>query len=152
MGILAVVIAMPDSVAQSTDVAVVVNAENRVGNISAGDLRRIFAGEKRLWPGGFPVKIIVRAPGCRERLVLLKLLNMSEGEYKHYWTAQVFRGEADAAPFEAPSLGMAMEAVGVFPGAITLVAARDIKPGMNVVKVSGFFPGAAGYPLRAITP
>jgi hypothetical protein len=28
--------------------------------------------------------------------VLLKLLAMSENEYEQYWTAQVFRGEADA--------------------------------------------------------
>ena len=60
------------SVAQGTDVAVVVNPNSPVTNISSTDLRKILAGEKRSWPGGIPIKLIVRSPGCHERLVLLR--------------------------------------------------------------------------------
>jgi hypothetical protein len=75
----------------------------------------------------------VRLPGCRERLVLLSLLGMSESEYKQYWAAQVFRGEADSEPFAVPSVGMQKEAMKVFPGAISLVSAQDVKPGMKII-------------------
>jgi hypothetical protein len=114
------------------------------------DLRKIFAGEKRSWPGGIPVKPIVRAPGCHERLVLLRLLGKSESEYKQYWTAQVFRGEADAEPLTVPSFGMVKEAAKVFPGAIGLVDPKDARPGMNmkVIKVDGRLPGDPEYPLH----
>jgi hypothetical protein len=78
----------------------------------------------------------------------MKLLAMSESEYRQYWTAQVFRGEADAEPMTVPSIGMQKEALKAFPGAISLVNVRDVKPGMKVIKVDGLLPGAAGYPLH----
>jgi hypothetical protein len=136
------------SAAQINDIAVVVNPGNPATNISFGDLRKTFAGAKHSWPGGQAIKLITRGPGCIERLVLLKLLAMSESEYKRYWTAQVFRGEADAEPLTVPSLGMQKEALSIFPGAITLVNVRDIKPGMKVLKVDGLLPGEPGYPVH----
>jgi len=134
--------------AQLADVAVVVNPANPVGSISLTDLRKIFAGEKRSWQGGLSMRPIVRAPGCHERLVLLRLLAMSENEYKQYWTAQVFRGEVGSEPLSVPSIGMQKEAISVFPGAITLVEASEVKPGMKVVKLDGHLPGEPGYPLH----
>lgn len=138
------------SAAQSSDIAVIVNPDNPVSNISLVDLRKIFSGSKRTWPGGLPIKPLVRAPGCHERIVLLSLLGMSEGEYKQYWTAQIFRGEADAQPAILPSFGMALEAARAFRGAIAFVEARDIKPGtfIKVIKVDGYKPGEEGYPLH----
>jgi hypothetical protein len=134
---------IPRAAAQGEDVAAVVNPNNPAANIG-----KIFAGEKRTWERGLRIKLIVRLPGCRERLVLLRLLGMSESEYKQYWAAQVFRGEADSEPFAAPSVGMQKEAMKVFPGAISLVNAQDVKPGMKIIKVDGRLPGAVGYPLH----
>jgi hypothetical protein len=138
----------PQGAAQADDIAAVVNPENPATNISLGDLRKTFAGAKHSWPGGQAIKLITRGPGCPERLVLLKILAMSESEYKRYWTAQVFRGEADAEPLTVPSVGMQKEAMRLFPGAVSLVNARDVKPGMKVIKVDGLLPGAAGYALH----
>jgi hypothetical protein len=134
--------------AQAGDMAVVVNSGNPVSNFSMQELRKIFSGAKRSWPSGQPIKLITRGPGCLERLVLLKLLGMSENEYRQYWTAQVFRGEADAEPLVVPSVGMQKEALKVFPGGISLVSFRDLKPDMKVLKVDNLLPGAAGYPLH----
>lgn len=134
--------------AQGADVAVVVNPKSAVSNVTVVDLRKFLTGEKRTWPGGVPVKVILRGGDSHERLVLLKLVGMSASEYKQSWTAQVFRGEADAEPFAAPSIGMALEATRAFPGAIFLMDAPDVKPGMKVIKVDGHMPGEAGYPLH----
>jgi ABC-type phosphate transport system substrate-binding protein len=138
------------SAAQSTDVAVIVNPRNSIADVSSADLRKIFAGEKRYWGDGARVKPIVQAPGCHERIVLLRLLRMSESEYRQYWTAQVFRGEADAEPLTAPSFGMVKEAVTAFRGAIALVDAHNVRSGMDVkiIKVDGHTPGDAGYPIH----
>lgn len=148
--LLAALIFVPLTAAQGGDVGVVVNPNNSVSNMSLADVRKIFAGEKHSWPGGTPVKLIVRPPGCHERQVLLKLLGMSESEFKQYWTAQVFRGEAEAEPLVIPSFGMVVEATRVFPGSIAFVDAHDIKPGMfiKVLKVEGHMPGDPGYPLH----
>jgi|SRR5580658_1809074 hypothetical protein len=145
---LAVFSFAPPGTAQANDVAVIVSPGNPTTNISLGELRKTFAGAKRVWPGGQPVKLVTRGPGCPERLVLLRLLAMSEGEYKQYWTSQVFRGDADAEPLVVPSVGMQKEALRLFPGAISLVAVGDVKPGMKVLKVDGLLPGAPGYSLH----
>jgi hypothetical protein len=129
-------------------VAVVVNDKNPVTNVTTAQLRKLFAGEKHAWAGGLPVKLFVRAPGAYERVVLLKLLNMSESEYKRYWTAQVFRGDAQAEPIALFSNGMQKEALIAFPGAVALVNFQDVKGGMKVVKVDGCLPGEAAYPLN----
>jgi hypothetical protein len=136
--------------AQSGDIAVIVNPKNPVGNLSLADLRKVFAGAKHSWGAGLPVKLIVRAPGCPERVALLRLLGMSETDYKQYWTAQVFRGEVDSEPVALPSFGMVKEAVIAFPGGISLVDAQSIRPGMylKVIKIDGHSPGDAGYPLH----
>jgi ABC-type phosphate transport system substrate-binding protein len=138
---------VPISPAQNQDVAVVVNARNPVGYVTRAELRRIFSGEKRAWRG-LSIKIIVRAPGSIERLVLLRLLSMDESEYKRYWIAQVFRGEAQAEPVALFSNGMQKEAIAAFPGAIALVTLGDVKPGMKVLKVDGHLPGEPGYSLH----
>src|SRR6266566_339440 len=123
-------------------------SQNPASNLTIPELRKLFAGEKRSWAGGLSVKLIVRAPGTHEREVLLKLLGVSESEYKQYWASRVMRGEAQSEPLVLPSLGMQREAMGLFDGGITLVAAENVKPGMKVVKVNGRMPGEAGYPLH----
>ena len=145
---IAAQVGIPVAVAQTGAVAVVVNDKNPVENLSSPELRRIFAGERHSWAGGLPIKIFVRASGARERAVLLKLLSMSESEYKQYWTAKVFRGEAQAEPVALFSNGMQKEAIAVFAGAVALVNLQDVKPGMKVLKVEGHKPGDAGYPLN----
>jgi len=121
---------------------------NPVNELSFGELRKIFAAEKHQWPNGIPIRLIVRGPGTRERQTLLRLLRMSESDYNQYWTAEVIRGEASAAPAVMPSVGMQREAILAFPGAITLVAANEIKQGMKIIKIDGHLPGEGGYPLR----
>jgi ABC-type phosphate transport system substrate-binding protein len=146
--LLAALAGFPPVAAQPSAVAVVVNEKNPVNNLSMAELRTLFAGEKHFWAGRLPVKLFVRARGAYERVVLLKLLGMSESGYKQYWIAQVFRGEADAEPVALFSNGMQKEAVTAYPGALALVSSQDIKPGMKVVRVNGHVPGEAGYPLN----
>ncbi|MGA8763746.1 MAG: substrate-binding domain-containing protein [Candidatus Sulfotelmatobacter sp.] len=136
------------SSAQNGEVAVVVNSGNPVTNLSLVELRQIFAGGKHNWPGGLPIKLVVRTPGCHERLVLLRLLGMSETVYKQYWTGQVFRGEASSEPVAVFSNGFQREAIKVLPGAIGLMDLQDAKAGVKVIKLDGHLPGEAGYPLR----
>ena len=91
--------------------------------------------------------MIVRPPGSPERFVLLRLLAMSEGEYRNC-TAQLFRREAGSEPAIVPSVGMQKEALTAFPGAISLFDGRDVKPGMKILKVEVLLPGETGYPLH----
>jgi len=134
--------------AQKTDIAVVVNPGNSVSSLTVPQLRKLLAGEKRSWPNGQAVRVFVRASGTRERATLLKLLGMSESEYKQYWTSQVFRGEVQFEPVALPSNGMQKEAIVAIPGAIVLMDSRDVKPPAKVVKIDGHLPGEPGYPIQ----
>jgi len=145
---LASLACLPVAAAQAGDVAVVVNDRNPVTKMSKTELRKIFAGEERSWSAGVPIRIFVRAPGTHERAALLTLLDMTEGEYKQYWTAQVFRGEAETEPIALPSNGMQREAVVTYPGAVALVDLQDVKAGMKVLRVGGRMPGEAGYAIE----
>jgi hypothetical protein len=119
-----------------------------VSNVTLGDLRKIFSGEKRTWPGGSRIKLFSRAPGTTERTALLKLLGKSEMEYKQFWTAKVFQGDAESEPIVLPSNGMQREALTAYPGAIILVDSADVKPGMKILKVDGKLPDDETYPLH----
>jgi len=146
--ILACFVLGPTASAQDNAVAVVVNPQNPASNLTLAELRKLFAGERHSWASAVPVRLIVRGPGTHEREALLKLLDMSESEYKQYWAAQVFRGEAQSEPVVVPSIGMQKEAVSLYPGAITLVDAQSVKPGMKVIKINGQMPAEPGYPLQ----
>ena len=132
--------------AQSNDVAVVVNQNNMVTNISAAELKRIFAGERLSWTTGVRVKLLTRGPGAREHDCLLKLLHMTESEYKSYWKGRSRIGAE--APVTLPSNGMQKEAVQTFRGAIAMVQMQDVKSSMRVIKIDGRLPNQNGYPLR----
>jgi len=130
------------------DVAVVVSPANNTSSLSMGELRKVFNGEKRSWSGGTQVKLLVRPAGTHERAALLNLLGMSESEYKQYWTSQIYKGEAQSEPIVLPSNGMQKEALSVYPGAIALVDAAEVKAGMKVLKIDGHLPGESSYPVH----
>ena len=129
-------------------IAVVVNPHNSQSGISKGELRKLLSGEKRYWQDGSAVKVFTRNTGTTEHDALLKLMGMSENEYRQYWRARVYQGEAQTEPVSLPSNGMQREALQAYPGAIALVDAADLKPGMKVLKIDGKMPGEDGYPIR----
>jgi ABC-type phosphate transport system substrate-binding protein len=129
-------------------IAVVVNPINSQSGVTIAELRRLISGEKRYWQNGSPVKLFTRSPGTAEHDAMLKLLGMSETEYKQYWRSRVYQGEAEGGPISLPSNGMQREALQAYPGGLALVDADDIKTGMKVLKVDGKMPGESGYPVR----
>jgi len=139
-------------VAQTTegpDIAIVVNSENAVSNLSMPELRRIFRGERQYWSSNSPVVLLMDAPGARERGVILRtVLQMSEDEYTQYWVAKIMRAEASFPPTAVFSYSMVGEGIRGNRGAIGYVIANDVPPGLKVLQVDGILPGKPGYPLR----
>src|SRR6266516_3276195 len=95
------------------------------------------------------VVLLIRAPVARERNVVLKIIyQMSESQFKQYWIAKIFRAESASAPKVVYSNDMANELVTAIPGAIAFIDARDVRPGVKVLRVDGRLPGESRYPLR----
>ena len=143
-----VLIAALTSPAQSQNIAVVVSPNNPLSNLPIADLRKAFMGDRKSWPNGSAIKLLTRSPGTPERAALLRLMGMSETEYKRNWTAKIYRGEAESEPVTLPSNGMQKEALAVYPGGIAFVAAPDVKLGMKILKVNGKLPDEEGYPIH----
>src|SRR6266481_6398618 len=131
------------------DVAVVVQPDTPVSNLSLADVRKIFLGDRQYWTANTPVVLLIRAPVARERDVVLKVIyQMSESQFKQYWIAKIFRAEAATAPKVVYSNDMEYELVSGIPGAIAFMDARNVRPGLKVLRVDGHLPGDKEYPLR----
>jgi ABC-type phosphate transport system substrate-binding protein len=141
------------SLAQTTragaDIAVVVHPETPVTDLTLSEVRQVLLGERQYWNSKLPVVLLIRAPVARERDVVLRVIyQMSEAQFKQYWVAKIFRAEAASPPKIVYSNDMQLELVSGIPGAIAFMDARNIRPGLKVIRVDGRLPGDKDYPLH----
>ena len=143
--------AMPSTATaqEKGDVAVVVNRDVPVDNLTLADLRRLVLGDREFWPASVRVTLLVRAPVAHERDVLLKsVCQMTEAQFRQHWIAKVFRADTAVAPKIVYSNEMAVDLVNRIPGAITFVDVSHMSSRLKVVRIDGRLPGEKGYPLR----
>src|SRR5438270_10759653 len=82
----------PGFAAAGIDIAIVVRPDVPVDNLSFAELRRVLLGDRQFWSSNVRVTLLVRAPGAREREVVLKTIyQMSEAQFRQFWIAKVFR-------------------------------------------------------------
>jgi hypothetical protein len=144
IAILALVLTPTPFFARDSSIAVVVNLRNTTKSISMTELRNIFLGTQQFWKDGTQVVPVVHAPSSRERDVLLRrVVHMSEAQFQQYWNKK-----HSGRPMVVVSNGMQMEIVSKEAGGIALVAPRDVRSGVNVLRVDGHLPGSAAYPLK----
>src|SRR5207245_10205247 len=135
--------------ARGTDIAVVVHPDTPVTDLSLAEVRKVLLGERQYWTSKLPVVLLIRAPVARERDVVLRVIyQMSEAQFKQYWVAKIFRAEVASQPKIVYSNDVQLELVSAIPGAIDFVDARNVRPGLKVLRVDGHLPGEQGYPLR----
>ncbi len=140
------------SAAQTTrgaDIAVVVNADTPVTDLSLSEVRKVLLGERQYWSSKLPVVLLIRAPAARERDVVLRVIyQMSEAQFKQYWVAKIFRAEAATPPRIVYSNDMQYELLTALPGSIAFVDSRNMRAGVKILHVDGHLPGEKDYPLR----
>jgi len=135
--------------AMGSDIAIVVRQDVPVENVTFAELRKLLLGDRQFWSSNLRVTLLVRAPGAREREVVLKTIyQMSEAQFRQYWIAKVFRAEAASGPRVVYSNEMAAELTSAIPGAVAFVEATQVPKGLRVLKINGKLPGDKDYPLR----
>lgn len=151
--LLAVATARPEAVsAQDGSVAIVVHPQTQVDNLTFEELKRIFRGDRQFWEDGRRVTLLVRAPVAEERqLILDRIYEMDENQFREYWIGKMFRAEVAAGPKLVYSADMARDLVTVIPGAITFVPVSEVSSESKVVRIDGLLPGDPGYPLAGGT-
>jgi phosphate transport system substrate-binding protein len=144
---------LADQRREDFEVAVVVHPDTPVSNLNVSELRRIFRGERQYWSKDVPVVLLVRAPVSRERDAVVKgICQMTETQFKQYWIARIFRAEAVSSPIVVNTSQAANDILATVPGAITVLDAHDVRPGLKVLRVNNLLPAESGYPIAAVRP
>ena len=134
LGLLVMLCSCSLSATAQEQVAVIVNPSNNISSLSAGDLHRIFTGDKSTWPNGKHIFVIMAAPGSAERTTILKsVFKMSETEYAKYFLQAAFTGAVSAPPKDASSVAEIRQLVAANPEAIGYVKAQDADNSVKVV-------------------
>lgn len=129
-------------------IAVIVHEQVPVDDLSLPELRRVFLGERLFWSKELTITLLVPSRGTRERKVLLdKIFQRSEAQFQHHWINKLFSDGAQSNPKITGSPRMSASLVREIPGAIALVPANRIPPGVKILRIDGRRPGDAGYPL-----
>lgn len=143
-------LAAPQTPAAGGDIAVVVNADVPVDNLTYAELRRLLLGDREFWTSGLRVTLLVRAPVARERDAAVRdVCQMTEAQFRQHWIGKVFRNDTASGPKIVYSAEMALDQVKRTSGAITFVeASATVGKGLKILKIDGKLPGQAGYPLK----
>jgi ABC-type phosphate transport system substrate-binding protein len=119
--------------------AVVVNKENNVENISAAHLAKIFHWDAKKWPDGKTVILVLHKDSAGETETLERLNKMSDAEWKALIAAHkdsVMLADSDAE---------VLKIVQSTPGAVGLVDVRAVDNTITVVRVDNKLPMESGY-------
>jgi ABC-type phosphate transport system substrate-binding protein len=119
--------------------AVVVNKENPVENITSAHLSKLLRAEVRKWPDGKNVVLVLHRDSEGETETLERLNKMSSPEWKAFLQAH-----KDSILF-VDSDADVLKMVQAEPGAIGLIDVRSIDDTINVVHVDGKLPMEFGY-------
>jgi len=119
--------------------AVVVNKDNNVGNVTSLHLSKIFRSEIKKWPDGKAVVLVLHKDSAGETETLERLMKMSPGDWKsliaaHKDSIMVADSDADV-----------LKIVQSTSGAVGFVDVRSVDGTVNVVRVDGKLPMEAGY-------
>ncbi len=147
--LLAAGVTVPTLAQDAVAVAIVVHPETDVDNLTLDELKNIFRGDRQFWDDGRRVTLLVRAPVAEERrMILERIYEMDEDQFREYWIGKMFRAEVAAGPKLVYSADMARDLVTIIPGAITFVPVTEVSPETRVVRIDGLLPTDPGYALR----
>jgi ABC-type phosphate transport system substrate-binding protein len=119
--------------------AVVVNKDNNMGEITSAHLAKLFRLETRKWADGTDVVIVLHKDSAGEALTLERLNKISGNELKSFISSHkdsftLVDSDSDVLRFVQSN-----------PGALGFVEVHSIDDQVNVLKVDGKLPMEAGY-------
>jgi ABC-type phosphate transport system substrate-binding protein len=119
--------------------AVVVNKDNKVDNVTAVHLVKIVRSEVKKWPDGKNIVVVLHKDSEGETETLERLIKINPAELKALIAAHkdsIVMADSDAE---------VLKIVRSTPGAVGLVEIHSIDNTVNVVRVDGKLPMESGY-------
>jgi len=119
--------------------AVVVDKDNKVQNVTSAHLAKMFKGEVKKWADGRNVVLVLHRASTDETTTLARLTKMTGTEFK----AMIAQSKDMIRTVDTDA--EVIEAVASTPGAIGLIEEHSINDRVAVVKVDGKLPMESGY-------
>ena len=144
---------MPESRVQAAvlkeSLAIIVNRENPVENLSMAELRAVFLGERSHWANGRRITLVMMEPGQPERDTLLRdVCRMSESDLRRRYLQGLLTGEVLVSPKTLSSPAGVRKFVFNVPGAIGYLRPEDVDDSVKVIRIDGHLPSDAEYSLK----
>lgn len=131
------------------NLAIIVNTSNPVDSLSLSELRHVFLGERRHWPNGRRITLVMMEPGQPERKALIRdVCQMNESDFSQHFLHGLFTGEVFVSPKTLASPVGVRKFVFNVPGAIGYVRSTDVDSSVKVLRVDGRLPEDKEYSLR----
>ncbi len=131
------------------NLAIVVNITNPIVNVSMGELRQIFLGERGHWPNGHRITLVMMPSDQPERKAVLRdICHMTESEFNYHFLHGLFTGEVLVSPKTLASPVGVRKFVFNVPGAIGYLRASDVDASIKVIRVGELLPDDRGYNLH----
>jgi len=150
MVVTGVVFAMA-GLAWAGELAMIVNNDNPVAELSLSEAVKIFKQEKQFWEGGGRVYLILRdADANEQKTVLKRIYRMDSEALKRFWIGKLYRGEISAFPKVLNSNEAVVRFVSQAGNSIGFVDSSVADNRVKVVRIDGKLPGEPGYPLSGM--
>jgi len=132
------------------DVAIIVNKDNPINELSFRELTAIFELQQQFWKGGDKVRVIMQKAGRPEKNVMLKsVYHRTDESLNKYWLIRMFKAEiADLPEIEASNERVKQE-VSKQVDAIGFIDASKVDDTVKVLKIDGLLPGAEKYRVKS---
>lgn len=115
------------------DLVVVAHAGVPVAGLSEAQLNALFAGTRKHWADGSPVRVFNLTLGSPPRVEFDRVvLKMTPEGVSKYWLDRRIRGEG-TPPRQMPTPELACRIVAVIPGSISYVPANKACKGLRIV-------------------
>lgn len=129
--------------------AIIVNRDNPIENLSMAELRTVFLGERGHWPNGRRITLVMMEPGQPERDEMVRdICRMSESDLRRRYLQGLLTGEVLVSPKTLASPVGVRKFVFNVPGAIGYLRPEDVDDSVKVIRIDGHLPSDADYPLK----
>lgn len=134
--------------ATAESLVVIVNPGNPVESLTFEGLVKIFKKEKRHWPHGGEIYLLMHEAGSKEQGMILQMIyGMDALALKKLWLTKMYAGEISYFPKTVSSNESVREFVKKVPTAIGIIGETYVDADVKILRIDGKLPGEKGYRL-----
>ena len=136
----------PEEQPGERNLAIVVNTNNPVDNLSTAELRRVFLGARGHWPNGRRITLVMLETGWPERAaVLSSIYQMNETDFNDHFLHGLFTGEVFVSPKTLATPEGVRKFIFNVPGAIGYLRGSDVDKMVKIIRIDERLPDDKGY-------